>query len=47
MADLAERAGKVIQRPQGASDENIDEQNVDAKEQSEHGEAVAEIVPNF
>src|ERR1700730_510339 len=47
MADLFECAGKVIQRPQGASDEDIDEQNVEAKEKSEHGEAVAEIVPDF
>ncbi len=47
MADLLQREAKVIQGPQGAADKEIDEQNVEAEEQSEHDEAVAEIVPNF
>ena len=44
---MVEREAKVIQRPQGAADKEIDEQNIEAKEQSEHDEAVAEIVPDF
>ena len=37
----------IPQGPQGAADEEIDEQNIEAEEQSEHDEAVAEIVPDF
>src|ERR1700730_10441127 len=47
MADLLQRDGKVIQGPQGSADEEIDKQNVETEEQSEHDEAIAEIVPDF
>jgi len=37
----------VVQGPQDAANKDIDEQNIEAEEQSEHAEAVAKIVPNF
>ncbi len=47
VADLLQRRGQSVERPQGAADKNIDEQD---RETAEHGKcrkALGELVPDF
>ena len=47
VADLFQRGGQPVERPQRAADEDIDETDREAAEHAERREALGELVPHF